>query len=235
MQPFSMDRLHEIIAATTRPLALAAKDNFSRLPNIKGLEGLVTGLIREAIPLSVDPAIKAKLKALQKNFAGFEGMAGSEKEERIRRGKALLEEFAGLLDSPDRGQQPAEEEIAEVLRRPMQFVKGVGPKISELLKKKGIETIEDALYNLPIRYEDRRQIRRIADLTTGERCVGYAEVITAGEVVYPRSRRRVYEAVLGDGSGFIVAKWVQGIPYIRGGLKRGDRVIFCGDIRGYGG
>jgi ATP-dependent DNA helicase RecG len=228
-----MDRLHEIINAITGPLVLAAKDNFSRLPNIKGLESLVTGLIQEAIPLSADPSLKTKLKALQKNFAGFEGMTESEKEERIRTGKALLEEIAGLPDSPDRGQQPAEEEIAEVLRRPMQFVKGVGPKISQLLKKKGIDTIEDALYNLPIRYEDRRQIRRIADLTTGARCVGYAEVITAGEVVYPKSRRRVYEAVLGDGSGFIIAKWFQGIPYIKGRLKKGDRVIFCGDIRGY--
>jgi ATP-dependent DNA helicase RecG len=228
-----MDRLHEIIDAITGPLTLASKDNFSRLPNIKGLEDLVIGLIREAIPLSPDPPIKTKLRALQENFAGFEGMAGGAKEERIKRGKGLLEEIGGLLDSPDASQPPAEEEIAEVLRRPMQFVKGVGPKISELLKKKGIETIEDALYNLPIRYEDRRQIRRIADLAAGERCLGYAEVIAVGEVIYPKSRRRVYEAILGDGSGFIVAKWFQGIQYIRGRLKKGDRVIFCGDIRGY--
>jgi ATP-dependent DNA helicase RecG len=228
-----MDRLHEIIDTIAGPLTLAAKDNFSRLPNIKGLEDLAVGLIREAIPLSPDPSIKAKLKVLQKNFAGFKEAARGEQEERIRRGKALLEEIAGMLDSPGRGHPPSEEGIAEVLRSPMQFVKGVGPKISELLKKKGIETIEDALYNLPIRYEDRRQIRRIAELATGERCVGYAEVIASGEVVYPRSRRRVYEAMLGDGSGFVVAKWFQGIPYIKGRLKKGDRVIFCGDIRGY--
>ena len=229
-----MDRLRGIMDAIAGPLALASKDNFSRLPNIKGLEGLVIGLIQEAIPLAPDLSVKTKLKALQKNFAGFEAVAGSEKEERIRRGKGLLEELRGALDaSGGTGQPYCEEEIARVLRSPMQFVKGVGPKISQLLKKKGIETIEDALYNLPIRYEDRRQIRRIADLATGERCVGYAEVIAAGEVVYPKSRRRVYEAVLGDGSGFIIAKWFQGIMYIRGRLKKGDQVIFCGDIRGY--
>jgi len=229
-----MDRLRGIMDAIAGPLALASKDNFSRLPNIKGLEGLVIGLIQEAIPLAPDLSVKTKLKALQKNFAGFEAVAGSEKEERIRRGKGLLEELRGALDaSGGTGQPYCEEEIARVLRSPMQFVKGVGPKISQLLKKKGIETIEDALYNLPIRYEDRRQIRRIADLATGERCVGYAEVIAAGEVVYPKSRRRVYEVVLGDGSGFIIAKWFQGIMYIRGRLKKGDQVIFCGDIRGY--
>ncbi|MCJ7663485.1 MAG: hypothetical protein MUO24_04520, partial [Desulfobacterales bacterium] len=228
-----VDRLTEIIDAIVGPLVLASKDNFSRLPNIKGLEGLVTGLIQEAIPLAPDPSIKAKLKALQKNFAGFEQGTGSEKEERVRRGKGLLEEMRGSLGSKGAGQPYYEEEIAQVLRSPMQFVKGVGPKISQLLKKKGIETIEDALYNLPIRYEDRRQIRRIADLTTGDRCVGYAEVMAAGEVVYPKSRRRVYEAILGDGSGFIIAKWFQGIMYIRGRLKKGDHVIFCGAIRGY--
>jgi len=228
-----MDRLTEIIDALAGPLTLASKDNFSRLPNIKGLEGLVTGLIQEAIPLSSGPSIKAKLRALQKNFAGFEEVTGSEKEERIKRGKGLLEEIRGFFGSQGTGQPYCEEEIAQVLRSPMQFVKGVGPKISQLLKKKGIETVEDALYNLPIRYEDRRQIRRIADLTIGDRCVGYAEVIAAGEVVYPKSRRRVYEAILGDTSGFITAKWFQGIQYIRGRLKKGDQVIFCGAIRGY--
>jgi ATP-dependent DNA helicase RecG len=234
MKQKPVDRLFEIMDAIAGPLALASKDNFSRLPNIKGLEGLATGLIQEAIPLSPDPSIKAQLRALQKNFAGFEEVTGGEKEERIRRGKGLLEEMRGALDSSKgTGQPHCQEEIAQVLKSPMQFVKGVGPKISQLLKKKGIETIEDALYNLPIRYEDRRQIRRIADLTTGDRCVGYAEVIAAGEVVYPKSRRRVYEAILGDGSGFIIAKWFQGIMYIRGRLKKGDKVIFCGDIRGY--
>jgi ATP-dependent DNA helicase RecG len=232
-QHFFMDRFHEIIDAIAGPLSLASKDNFARLLNIKGLEDLAIGLIREAIPLSQNPSIKAKLKALEKSFAGFEDLPAREKQERIKRGKGLLAEIGGLLDSPGDGQPSPDEATAEVLRRPMQFVKGVGPKISQLLKKKGIETIEDALYNLPIRYEDRRQIRRIADLATGERCVGYAEVIAAGEVVYPRSRRRVFEAILGDGSGFIVAKWFQGIQYIRGRLKKGDRVIFCGDIRGY--
>jgi len=234
MKQKSVDRLFEIMDALAGPLALASKDNFSRLPNIKGLEGLVTGLIQEAIPLSSDPSLKAKLRALQENFAGFEEITGREKEERIGKGKGLLAEMRGALDSfKGTGQPSCEEEIAQVLRSPMQFVKGVGPKISQLLKKKGIETVEDALYNLPIRYEDRRQIRRIADLTTGDRCVGYAEVIAAGEVVYPKSRRRVYEAILGDGSGFITAKWFQGIQYIRGRLKKGDRVIFYGDIRGY--
>jgi ATP-dependent DNA helicase RecG len=229
-----MDRLFEILDAIASPLALASKDNFSRLPNIKGLENLITGLAQKAVSLSPDTSIQTKFRALHECFVGFEEAADGAKEERIRAGEQLLAEIRALLAPRGTDTQPyRQEEIAPLLRTSIQYVKGVGPKISQLLKKKGIETVEDALYNLPIRYEDRRQIRRVADLRVGDRCVGYAEVIAAGEVVYPKSRRRVYEAVLGDNSGFITAKWFQGIKYIKGRLKKGDQVIFCGDVRGY--
>ncbi|MEJ2066865.1 MAG: ATP-dependent DNA helicase RecG, partial [Deltaproteobacteria bacterium] len=234
MQNSSRKRLVEILDAIASPLTLASKDNFSRLPNIKGLEDLITGLAQKAVSLSLDSSIQTKLRALHERFVGFEEAADGAKEERIRDGETLLAEIRQLLAPRGTDKQNyREEEIAPLLRTSIQYVKGVGPKISQLLKKKGIETVEDALYNLPIRYEDRRQIRRVADLRVGDRCVGYAEVIAAGEVVYPKSRRRVYEAVLGDNSGFITAKWFQGIKYIKGRLKKGDQVIFCGAVRGY--
>jgi ATP-dependent DNA helicase RecG len=233
MNDTPLDRLVEILASIARPLDLASKDNFARLPNIKGLEGLINGLVTEAIPLSPDPSSQAKLRDLHENFVGFDQLTDGIKEERVRKGQALLDIIRTLLASGNADEPIRPGELARLLKIPLQFVKGVGPKISQLLKKKGMETIGDALYNLPIRYEDRREIRRIADLVVGHRCVGYAEVIAAGEVFYPKSRRKVYEAVLGDGSGLITAKWFQGIRYIKGCLKKGDQVIFCGDIRRY--
>jgi ATP-dependent DNA helicase RecG len=229
-----MDRLTAIIDALVKPLTLASKDNYARLANVKGLEGLIQGLVREGIPLSPNSAVAAKLRELHENFVGFETITDGMKEERIKRGQELLAQIAGTVAAA--GVRQHSSPIAgmpRLLKTPMQYVKGVGPKISQLLKKKGIETIEDALYNLPIRYEDRREIRRIAELTVGEQGVGLAEVIVADEVFYPRSRRRIFQAVLGDGSGFITAKWFQGIRYIKGRLKKGDRVIFCGEIKGY--
>jgi ATP-dependent DNA helicase RecG len=235
MNDTPVNRLAEILASIARPLDLASKDNFARLPNIKGLEGLITSLVTEAIPLSLEPSIQAKLGDLHANFVGFDQVADGAKEDRIRKGRELLALINTLLASRSEEQPLRPGELARLLKTPMQFVKGVGPKISQLLKKKGMETIGDALYNLPIRYEDRRDIRRIADIVVGDRCVGYAEVIAVGEVFYPKSRRKVFEAILGDGSGFVTAKWFQGIKYIKGRLKKGDQVIFCGDIRGYRG
>ncbi|MBI5656726.1 MAG: AbrB/MazE/SpoVT family DNA-binding domain-containing protein, partial [Geobacter sp.] len=44
------------------------------------------------------------------------------------------------------------------LETSIQFIKGVGPKLAETLKKTGITTVEEALYLLPHRYEDRRTL-----------------------------------------------------------------------------
>ena len=46
------------------------------------------------------------------------------------------------------------------LDTPIMYVKGVGPRVSEMLAAKGILTAEDLLYHLPFRYEDRQNPRQ---------------------------------------------------------------------------
>ena len=53
------------------------------------------------------------------------------------------------------------------LDSPVQYVKGIGPARAEALAGKGIATLEDLLYYLPFRYEDRTNPRHITDLTRG--------------------------------------------------------------------
>ena len=53
------------------------------------------------------------------------------------------------------------------LQTQMQFIKGVGPKLSELLARRGVKNVEDALYLLPHRYEDRREVQAITHLRPG--------------------------------------------------------------------
>jgi len=59
---------------------------------------------------------------------------------------------------------------------PVQYVKGIGPRIAEMLAAKGIATVEDLLYYLPFRYEDRVNPRRIAELRPGEMASQVGEV-----------------------------------------------------------
>ncbi len=54
------------------------------------------------------------------------------------------------------------------LSTPVKFVKRVGERIAEGLAKRGVETVEDLLYHLPFRYEDRLNPRSIAEMTAGD-------------------------------------------------------------------
>ena len=89
---------------------------------------------------------------------------------------------------------------------PLQFVKGVGPKRAALLKKLQMETAADALFFLPFRYEDRSQVKKIADLVPGEVVSFIGEVIDAHAMHIGR-RRKIFEARVQDDSGFISIKW----------------------------
>ena len=62
----------------------------------------------------------------------------------------------------------------------VQYVKGIGPRLAEVLAAKGIHTVADLLHYLPFRYEDRLNPRSIAELRPGEMATVIAEVRTSG-------------------------------------------------------
>ena len=62
------------------------------------------------------------------------------------------------------------------LDTPVMYVKGVGPRVAEMLAAKGIQTAEDLLYHLPFRYEDRQNPRSLDELQPGETASVIAEV-----------------------------------------------------------
>lgn len=123
----------------------------------------------------------------------------------------------------------------QLLATPVAHLRGVGPRVAEKLARLNVFTIEDALYTLPHRYEDRREFRRISQLRDGRYEVFSGEILAAGEVVTQRSRRRLFEVVVGDGSGQVSLKWFH---YRREWLARrfpvGCRGVFSGEVRRFG-
>ncbi len=118
------------------------------------------------------------------------------------------------------------------LLTPIQYVKGVGPKLAKLFEKKGIRTVEDALYFLPRCYEDRRNLKKISELKTERKETGFGEILLSGVAFYQNKRKRVFEAVVGDGSGVITLKWFHGNErYLKDRFKKGRRLIFSGEVR----
>src|SRR5262249_23784354 len=115
----------------------------------------------------------------------------------------------------------------------LQYVKGIGPQRAKLLAKLGLETVEDALFHLPARHEDRSQLVPLRSITPGDArtCAG----IIRGVSPPPRGRpRSPLSVLLGDGTGFLTAVWFNQ-SYLERVFKRGQRLIVHGKVGRYGG
>ena len=125
--------------------------------------------------------------------------------------------------APGRGAGAA---VPHPLATPLQFVKGIGPQRAKLLGNLGLHTVEDALYYLPARHEDRSQLTPIRglkpdDVTT---ITGTIRAISPP----PRGRPRVpLSVLLSDGTGFVPCVWF-GQAYLERIFQRGQRLIVHG-------
>lgn len=119
-------------------------------------------------------------------------------------------------------------------KKDIQYLKGVGPARAKLLGRLGIKTVEDLLYYTPFRYEDRGNIKPIGELIRHGTDESYqtvqGKVMTSGIVITPRQRKKIFEATIGDGSGYITAKWFNQ-PYLQDVLKKEKRVVVSGHVR----
>ncbi len=113
------------------------------------------------------------------------------------------------------------------LDTPVQFLKGVGPGRGEILTKAGFEQAQDLLYHVPFRYEDRTNFKRIVDLRPDEHAVVHGEIFVSGVRTTARKRVRLFQAKIGDGSGFLLATFFNQ-PYLEDVLTKGRRVIIYG-------
>ncbi len=120
------------------------------------------------------------------------------------------------------------------LQTGVQFVKGIGPKMASLLEKRDIRSVEDALYLLPLRYEDRRELIPIARLRPGQTAVFYGRVLSA-DASTTKGGRRVFEVVVGDDSSTITCKWFHAnAVWMKRTWKVGRNGVFVGEINQFG-
>jgi ATP-dependent DNA helicase RecG len=113
------------------------------------------------------------------------------------------------------------------LQTPVQYVKGVGPKIAEILAEKGISTVEDLLYYLPFRYEDRINPRSLAELKPGEMASVLAEVRGSG--LFSTRRMPIFQMTAGQGVQTIKCLWFNG-RYLQGRFQPGQMVALYGKV-----
>ncbi|MFM8270000.1 MAG: ATP-dependent DNA helicase RecG [Pseudomonadota bacterium] len=117
----------------------------------------------------------------------------------------------------------------DVLNSPIQFVKGVGPKLAKLLSKKGISTVEDALYFLPRDYEDRRRLTPLGSLRPGSFVVAFGKVSRVKPQRMGRKHR--LEVTLSDSTGEVTLFWFHAYPALIEEFEGGSSFVVAGEVR----
>lgn len=113
------------------------------------------------------------------------------------------------------------------LDTPIQFVKGVGPRVADKLKEKNILVVEDLLYHLPFRYEDRLNPRALNELVPGEMASVIAEV--RGTVLLRTKRMPIFEMTVGQGPASLKCMWFHG-AYLKDKFQPGQMLALYGKV-----
>jgi ATP-dependent DNA helicase RecG len=113
----------------------------------------------------------------------------------------------------------------------IQYLKGVGPRRAEMLAKAGIETLEDLVYHLPFRYEDRRRIVAVREARPGLDVTLVGHVSAVREIPMRRRRGRpMLSAVFSDATGRLGLFWFHQAGYFKKKLETGSLWLVHGRV-----
>jgi ATP-dependent DNA helicase RecG len=110
---------------------------------------------------------------------------------------------------------------------PVQFVKGIGPRLAEVLAAKGIATVDDLLHYLPFRYEDRLNPRSVAELRAGEMATVIAEVRNSG--LFRTRRMPIFQLTVGQGRSRLKCLWFNA-AYLQDRFQPGQMLALYGKV-----
>jgi ATP-dependent DNA helicase RecG len=116
------------------------------------------------------------------------------------------------------------------LQQPVTVLWGVGPERAELLKRLEIQTVEDLLLHRPRRYEDRRQLRAIRELSLKELSVVRGAIVAMGVKWYGRHTKSIFELIIDDGTGRLYCRWWNA-PFMERNFEKGQEVVLCGKLK----
>ena len=115
----------------------------------------------------------------------------------------------------------------------LKYIKNVGPARAKVLSEIGLEDSEDLLYYFPRRHLDRTTVTAISLLKKDMITTIVGKVETCGE--RKTRKRKLFQAILSDGTGFLTLLWFNGVPYIKKSIKIGDQFAVHGKIEFYNG
>jgi ATP-dependent DNA helicase RecG len=113
------------------------------------------------------------------------------------------------------------------IETPIQFVKGVGPRLAQVFGSRGMSTIRDLLYFFPRAYEDRSKLTKVADLVEGETATVQVSVISVRNIPI-RMGRTILEVRCEDDTGPVSLKWFHTPRGMENSFKMGAELSVTG-------
>ncbi|HEY6974537.1 MAG TPA: OB-fold nucleic acid binding domain-containing protein, partial [Nitrospiraceae bacterium] len=241
-EPKPTDPFQQWLDRVSRPIDFASRDAFAHLPTVKNLNRFVSSQVVQALSDRVYPrAIETALLRLRELFVeDRQRLSTIEQQRRLREAATILStlraaaqdpahawnEPQGVATSSSTRHGPVSSELWKVSIR---FAKGVGPQRTALLNRMGIATVEDALWTVPWRYEDRSVITPIGSLAVG------AQASICGTIVHSKAKRArhrrlsILEMTVEDQTGTIQIVFFNQ-PFLEELLPAGARVMMTGRV-----
>lgn len=242
-----MERLRQIVQRLARPIDFASRDAYAHLTTVKGLGPFVSRQVVEALADDVySTAVETDLLTIRQLFADYDQIADqAERRRRLVGAQTILDRLRTLGAGPapmtpksgrsaaappvEGAVNHASQSHADVWTIPIQFARGVGPKRAQLLERLGITTVEDALWYLPWRYEDRSVVTPMGRLVVGQLATVCGTVQSSRLKRAARRRLSILEVTVEDNTGSVHAAFFNQ-PYLETQLQAGRRIMLSGMV-----
>ncbi len=111
---------------------------------------------------------------------------------------------------------------------PLTSLSGVGAKVAEKLEKVGLNNVQDLLFHLPLRYEDRTRIYPIAKLHAGLWAAVQGKVMSVDTTF---GKRKMLTVKISDGNGTVTLRFFNFTAGIKNNFSEGKQVYAYGEIK----
>src|SRR3990172_421464 len=215
------EELLKILEALEKPLRFVSKNDFLNISKVKDLDQLVSDLTLKALSLSLSSDELNVFRTLRQSFSLYKDLKLESKKKLIEESLNAIadlkkDKHSTYTHAPQTSQPVVKEssikeapEKKDLSQIPFQYVKGVGPRISNILAKRGI--------------------KKISGLKPYNRETVMGKIILTGKV--RTKRRELFQVVLSDGTGRLNLVWFQyNEKYLRAVYKKEATVILSGEI-----
>jgi ATP-dependent DNA helicase RecG len=227
--------LDDFLAAVSAPLSFLASAPTDTATRTRLPSQALAARGRALLCSVSDRRVWADLEALCQELQAYEAAAPAQRRAHVDRCRTLVERLRhGSPEQPAAYRRTTGDPVEHLkaLSQSAQFVRGVGPRRAEQFKKFGIASVEDLLYHLPFRYEDRRKLSTIRELHIGDVASIVGEITHLGERYVGRAQRRILEGVLRDETGLLALTWYHQVAYFRSRYQVGQRCLVHGKVEG---